>query len=188
MSKSVFRLLTGAALAAAALLPAAVRAQSAAPAGIPRRQVLSIQPLGIPALFFSGEYERALDSNVTLGAGASYFSPDELTMVGGDVKARFYPGTALRGFSVGMTAGYLSVSESYDDSCDPTFGGCTDDSVSGLTLGVQLDYQWLLGRQDKYAFALGAGMKRFLAEADDIDNSDFTVFYPTLRASFGIAF
>ena len=152
-----------------------------------RPQVLSIQPLGIPALFFSGEYERAVSSNVTLGVGGSYFGPDEFSYTSMDVKARFYPGVALKGFAIGATAGYTRVSESYDDEvCDPTFEGCEDVSESGATVGVQLDYQWLLGKQSKYAVALGAGMKRIFVNGDEFD--DVSAFYPTVRASFGVAY
>lgn len=185
---SVLRRSTRVALAAAALLalPAAARAQdaAAASAGVARPQVISIQPLGIPALFFSGEYERAVNENVTLGIGGSYFAPDDLTYTSADLKARFYPTQALRGFAVGATAGFLRVAEDYSDElCEPE---CGDESASGVTLGVQLDYQWLLGRERKYAVALGAGMKRFLGTSDNLD--DFSAFYPTLRASFGIAY
>lgn len=181
ISRSALR---AAVVAAVLALPALARAQEAPAPAIARPQVLSVQPLGIPALFFSGEYERAVSPNVTLGVGGTYFSPSEITYVSGDVKARFYPGTALKGFAIGVTAGYTNVSESFDEGCD--FTDCTEDSVSGATLGIQLDYQWLLGRQGKYALALGAGMKRFLGTSDNIE--DFSAFYPTVRASFGIAF
>ena len=179
ISRSALRV---AVVAAALAVPAVARAQAAAPSVPARAQVLSVQPLGIPALFFSGEYERAVSPNVTLGVGGTYFSPSEITYVSGDVKARFYPGVALKGFAIGLTAGYTNVSESFDEDCVD----CTEDSVSGATLGVQLDYQWLLGRQGKYAVALGAGMKRFLGTSENID--DFSASYPTVRASFGIAY
>ena len=63
-----------------------------------RRQVLSFQPLWIPALLFSGEYERAANENVTVGVGASYWTVDELSLTSFDATARFYPNAALRGF------------------------------------------------------------------------------------------
>lgn len=185
MSSSVSRSLVLA--AALVALPAAARAQAAEPAAVTRPQVLSIQPLGIPALFFSGEYERAVSPNATIGVGGSYFGPDELSYTSMDVKARFYPTVALKGFAIGATAGYTRVSESYSDEfCDPAVQDCEDVTRSGATVGVQLDYQWLLGKQSKYAVALGAGMKRIFVNNDEFD--DFSAFYPTVRASFGIAY
>jgi len=166
--------------------PAAVQAQ-ATPEGTPFKQVISVQPLGIPALFFSGEYEGKASPNVTLGAGGSYFSPGDVTYASVDAKVRYYPNAALKGFEVGATAGFLNVSEKRDPDCSAFDEFCGEDqSASGATLGIQLDYQWLLGRQKKFAVALGAGMKRFLGTSDNV--SDFTSFYPTARASIGWAF
>jgi hypothetical protein len=63
-------------------LPAAARAQAtpageqtgSTPAGAtPYEQVVSVQPLGIPALWFSAEFERKATQTVTWGLGGSYF-------------------------------------------------------------------------------------------------------------------
>ena len=159
------------------VLPGAALAQVAdtARARTQRSHVVTIQPLGIPALWFSGEYEGAAHSNLSLGAGGSYFSIADITYTSFDAKVRFYPAQALRGFAVGITGGYSRIT--HDE---------TEDDVSAPTVGTQLDYQWLLGERRRFALALGLGLKRVIVKDEDLP--DFSVVYPTARMSVGYAF
>jgi hypothetical protein len=171
-------------LAVASLLPfAAASAQQVAVAA--PRNVLSIQPINAVFTDYSAEYERATAGAVTLGIGGTYFDIgddfDELTYKSADVKLRYYPnGTALMGFSFGGTAGFTSISGTDFDG--------TDESVSGPSLGVLLEYQWLLGVKRNFSVALGVGAKALFVNDNTFDSDDFITRYPTARVSVGFAF
>ena len=100
-----------------------------------------------------------------------------------DAKLRFYPnGEALRGFSVAGTAGYTHVRAEDSFIC---FEDCTT-AGDAITLGVDLNYQWLLGRTRSFALTLGGGAKRlFYTGGSTIDAS---IGIPTVRFSIGYAF
>lgn len=159
---------------------------------LPKQQVLSIQPISSIVGFYSGEYERVVSQSVTLGIGASYLdnflgdnSAEDPHYLSTEAKLRFYPGARpLTGFSFGVTAGFTQVS-SRDNFCD--FSTCTHDrsSASGPSAGFQLDYGWLLGRNENFAVALGAGGKRLFISDHD---TNATLAYPTARISVGMAF
>jgi hypothetical protein len=168
--------------AAVSALATPARAQSA------KRQVVSINPLGIPAGFYSGEYELAVSRNVSGALGASYFALgsdfDEVSYLSGDVKLRYYPQRALEGFSVGVSAGVIRLGA--ENSFDDGSGEIVDDSESGMTIGTSFDYSWLLGERKGFAVGLGAGFKRVVLFGGEVP--DVTTFYPTLRLSVGAAF
>ena len=147
------------------------------------KQVLSIQPLTAVFGVFSGEYERAAGASVTWGLGATYwgsgFSGGDARYTSAEFKLRAYPnGVALDGFSVGGAVGFTSVSA--DDNAG------SSGSVGGPTVGVLLEYQWLLGPKKEWTFALGVGAKALFIN-DDNNSVDFTGKYPTARISFGYA-
>lgn len=170
-------------LSAFALLPLATApAQEIRPE---RRSVLSIQPLNAVFAAYSAEFEHAVGTAVTLGIGATYFNVgdgiDEVTYKSGDVKLRYYPnGTALMGFAFGVTGGYSGVSA-------VDFNG-NKESASAPSLGVLLEYQWLLGLKRNFAVALGLGAKAIFINGDKFSSSDFVARYPTARVSVGYAF
>lgn len=169
-----------AALSALAL-PAVTLAQDVGP-----RQVLSIQPLSAMMTVFSVEYERSMSKSVTWGLGGTWWDAgddqgDELTYNSGDLKFRYYPsGAALYGFSFGGSIGYSQVK-------GQTAGG-PEENASGASIGVLLEYQWLLGAKRNFAVALGAGAKALMVEETDVSSADFTARYPTARVSVGWAF
>jgi hypothetical protein len=169
-------------LISAALIPfaAASAQQEVAP-----RNVISLQPLSAVLTVYSAEYERQTSAAVTGGVGGTYWNlgdaGDDLTYKSADVKLRYYPnGTALRGFSVGGTVGFTSISGT------STTGA--DESASGPTLGVLLEYQWLMGVKRNFSLALGAGAKALMVKEENITSGDFTARYPTARVSVGYAF
>jgi hypothetical protein len=169
-------------LAAVALAPftAASGQQLAAPSN-----VFSIQPLNAMFTAYSAEYERKVGAATTVGIGGTYFNVgdgfDEVRFKSADVKLRYYPnGSALMGFSFGGSAGFTSVSG--------TDVNGTTESASGPSIGVLLEYQWLLGVQRNFSVALGAGAKAVFVNHNTITSDDFTSRYPTLRVSVGYAF
>jgi hypothetical protein len=175
-------------LAAAVLLPlAAASAQQVAAPTAPAapHNVISIQPLNAVFTAYSAEFEHQTGAAVTLGVGGTYVNAgdgiDEITYKSGDLKLRYYPnGTALMGFSFGGSAGFSSVSGT-DVSGAKT-------SVSGPSLGVLLEYQWLLGVQHNFAVALGLGAKAVFVKDNQFTSDNFVTRYPTARVSVGYAF
>ena len=169
-----------AALALTLALPAAAAAQAT-----PKTQVLSINPLVLIFGGVSAEYERRTGSATALALGLSYYGFDDIDYLSMEGKFRFYPnGEALRGFSVAGTGGFSNVSD--DDGCDDSiFDDCAD-SGTALTLGVELNYQWLLGQERNFAVTLGGGAKRLFYLGDEV--TDGSLGIPTLRLSIGYAF
>lgn len=148
------------------------------------RNVISIQPLGAMLTVYAVEFERAASPTLTWGVGATYWDAgdegDELSYNSADLKVRYYPGTALHGFSFGGSLGYASVGATSTEG--------VDESVSGLSVGVLLEYQWLLGAKRNFSVSLGGGAKALMVKDDEVSSSDFTARYPTGRLSIGYAF
>lgn len=171
-------------ITATTLIAAAAGAQSLT---APKTAVISIQPLSAVFGVYSAEFERALAPTVTLGIGGSYWShSDDVSKTkytSGDVKVRYYPEAhPFRGFSFGGQAGYTSVS----DETDYGAAGSDKTSASGPTLGVALDYSWLLGETKAFYVGLGLGAKKIFASDKDVGNA--TLAYPTAHISIGYAF
>ena len=190
MTKSLFRrVVTTLALS---LIAAPLAAQTPdAP-----KNVVSINPFGIVFTIVNAEYERALSQNVSLGVSTTWWDLDEddnefdvtdsFTYTSADAKLRYYPGTVLRGFSVGAQAGMTNV-EGNEFTCDVN-GNCVeeDESHTAPSLGISLDYSWRLGAQEKFYIGIGTGAKRIFINQDDDD--DFAVAYPFARFNVGWAF
>ena len=164
-------------------------AQNAASAPTPKN-VLSIQPLSAIFTVLAAEYERKGGTSWTWGLGVTNVGLDddgstsETTYNSGDLKLRYYPqGVALQGFSFGGSVGFTKVTNKDATTVPPT-----DESASGSTFGVLLEYQWLLGANKKFAVALGVGAKVLTIDEADISNADFVARYPTARISVGWAF
>lgn len=160
--------------------------EAAAAATLPPRNVISVNPLGIPFGWFSAEYERDLGSGRSLAAAGSYaaFSDDDTddTYLSADLKFRYYPGERVfHGFSVGLTGGFASYSN------QPLFGSFVEeDQVNALTAGVTLDYGWMLGRRDRFHIGLGIGAKRLFYLGDP--TTDPASALPFLRFSVGLGY
>ena len=146
--------------------------------------VISIQPISAMLTVYSGEVELAMSRSATIGAGATYFSPDvfdgDFNYLSGDVKIRYYPeGRAFQGFSFGGSVGVTHLSASDNNS--------TGGSASGPSIGVMLDYNWLLGAEKSFYIGLGLGAKTlFISDKSVADEA--TLHYPTMRLSVGWAF
>jgi hypothetical protein len=165
-------------------------AAAGAQAGVvpPKTNVLSIQPLSAVFGVYSAELEHAVSPTVTIGLGASYWNFDDnistTKYTSGDLKLRYYPeAKPFRGFSFGGQVGYTSLS---DKNKDPFGGTSSKTTANGPTLGVALDYGWLLGETRSFYVGLGVGAKKIFAKADDFGDAKFA--YPTARISIGYAF
>lgn len=166
---------------AAALTP--IMSAAAQQASTPNN-VISIQPLSAMYTLYAGEFERRVGQNVTLGVGGTYVQTEnedlgqEASYTSGDIKLRYYPGVALRGFSLGVSAGYASVSETVTS---------VENSGGAPNFGLLLEYQWLLGARSNMAVTLGAGAKKLFIDSDEYTDEVFTT-YPTARVSIGWGF
>ena len=174
MHPSALRLATLLLLAA----PAVLAAQDAPPA---KHTVVSLNPLALVFGGISGEYERSTGPATAVALGGSLWDIGDFDYASADAKFRFYPnGVALHGFSVAGTAGYTHVKGSLLclDSCEQ--------EGNAVTAGVELGYQWLLGRTQSFALTVGGGAKRLFYVGDRPGDSSDGI--PTFRFSIGYAF
>lgn len=188
-----------AALAAAATTAATVATLGAATAGAqapavpldpaPWRQAVAVNALGLPFGLFSAEYEAALPSpGFTVGLGGTWFSWEGDRDAWIEGKALYYPGErAFRGFSVGLTVGVHSARND-DGGGFCTFEGCSSQrrTQTAPTTGVLVNYDWLLGRQQRFRVGVGAGAKRVLRDVAGPD--PLAQVYPDGRFVIGVAF
>jgi hypothetical protein len=161
---------------------APLSAQEAVPdAG--RSNVVSTNPITLVFGWFTGEYERRIGAGTTLAIGGSYFEwdDDDEEYVTADLKLRYYPNERVfQGFSLGASAGWARVEEVVDFASEET------NAVSGPTLGLAVDYGWLIGRRDNVHIGLGLGARRAFYGDDDESDIELDVL-PYLRFSVGVA-
>ncbi|HEV2147465.1 MAG TPA: hypothetical protein VGR37_08680 [Longimicrobiaceae bacterium] len=180
--KPTHRWLSAAACAALVALGSAssAAAQEAPPPQY--RNVLSANPLGLLFEYYNAEYERILTPSTTFGLAGSYITLfDEADYFSLDGKYRYYPqAQAFAGFAIGGTLGYAQVSE------NDVLGNVGSESVSAFSLGVEIDYNWLVGSSRRFYIGTGIGAKRLFG--GDVD-SDTPVVLPTIRlVNIGFAF
>jgi len=161
------------------LIPGIMSAQERAG----KAAVISIQPINAMLTVYAGEAELAMSRSTTIGIGGTYWSPDvidgDFNYLSGDLKVRYYPeGRALQGFSFGGSVGVTHLSATDNSSAG---------SASGPSIGVMLDYNWLLGAEKAFYVGLGLGAKTlFISDKSVADEA--TLHYPTMRLSVGWAF
>jgi len=175
------RLFPAAAFAMAALIGASsqAHAQDTAPA---RRTVITVNPLGIPFEYFSGEFERIMTGLTTAGITVSYLGLDDDSYATLEGKLRFYPNEeAPKGFSVGLAGGITRVE-------GDIYNGTDIDRTSETrpTIGVVIDYNWILGKTKRFLVGAGLGAKRIIGASGDI--IDINIGYPTARFQIGFLF
>ena len=163
---------------------AVVVAQGAAAQAPAQRNVFSVNPLGIPFEYFAVEYEHMASSLTSIGLTGSYLgigSGSSYSTL--EAKLRFYPNEeGPKGFAVGLAAGVTHVSENASGS--GTSGG---NSASRPTLGVIVDYNWILGKTKRFVVGAGLGAKRIFGVNGD-DYADISGAYPTARFQLGIRY
>ncbi len=151
--------------------------------------VVTINPFFLLAGWVAADYEQRVNPTLSLGGAFNYqeFGDDRYTDF--DFKGRLYATEhGLRGFSIGMSVGVSSIRIT-DNSfiCDFT-PECplTKKTVTSPSLGVELNYQWLLGSNRHTAVAIGFGGKRYLASKETLRGSNTVI--PTFRLGLGYAF
>jgi hypothetical protein len=170
------------ALAAALVHPAAgsFAAAQRARVPIPTQTYIGFNPLGLPANVFTLELENAVSSGITVGGVGSYIDFDHSRYTTADLKVRYYPGeVVLRGFAVGISAGVTRFS---NDSSG------VRRSLAAPTAGILLDYNWLLGRSEKFLVGTGIGAKRVLASKGEREHANVDYATVTTRLILGFAF
>lgn len=187
------RLPSAATAAAVAFLavaaPAAAQAPSRPASTTPSDayvQAISANIVAFPFGLFSAEYEHALVwPGFSFGVGGSWMSEGGLGDNGthdrwASAKLLYYPNeNVLKGFSIGLTAG-VHTAEGEEFSSMP------GDRQTGPTLGVIANYDWLLGRAERFRVGFGAGAKRVLKDVGQDD--PLLQVYPDARFVMGIAF
>lgn len=153
---------------------------------VPRQNVLSTNPILFVFGWYTLEYERQLGAGTTIALGGSYFEYDDddsgdEDYATADLKLRYYPNERVfRGFSIGASVGVARVDEVVD------FFSGEQRSVTAPTVGLAMDYGWLIGRRDNVHIDLGIGARR--AFYGDEDDSDIELeVLPYLRLSVGLA-
>jgi len=177
------------ALATLAALPA--RAQGAR---LPRgaesnRHLIAGAPFGALYGVVGTEYQRVDLGGLSLGLGGSLvrFDDDRFRTVEGTL--RYYPaGRGFGGFSVGLTAGYAHIRDEAESAVVPELD-LPRRTVSGPTVGVSADYNWLVGPYRRLVVGVGVGAKRVFTDdrAPDTDVLDYDDLrtYPTVRFVVG---
>ena len=178
-------------------------AQGAIPA---YRSLVGFNPLGIPFDIASVEFETLVQQGMTFGLSANYVAWDDDDEYSGgerwtsfDVKGRYYPGeVVLRGFSVGLSLGVTKFSERVFGQCIPTPANpnpCSNgpppsrrESLTTPTIGVLVDYNFLIGAQRRFLVGTGIGAKRLLKHETDVPEFDPPRAYPFARFAIGLAF
>jgi len=183
VARRVLRVATALAAAftvALAMSPTDAFAQRATGGSRPSpRQIIGINPLGIAGGLYTAEYEVAVDGQMSVGVSASHVDFDGSEFTSFDGRWRLYLDRVLEGVSFGLTTG---LSRNTDED-EIEAGG---KAGWGLTIGSNLDYQWILGAERRFALGLGAGFKRFVTRSGDQGNG--LKVWPTMRLTVGAAF
>lgn len=155
-----------------------------------RTQTLSFSP--ILALFeiIVADYELALGTETTLGAGVGYWNfegedesdlpedDSDASYLALDLKGRFYPDRAFEGFELGASLGIARIGFTDDETGDEA-------STVGFAYGLEVGHAWLLGDERRWFLGAALGAKRFWFDEDD---NDIPTVMPTGRLNFGVAF
>ena len=147
---------------------------------VDHKQMVTANPIGIVFGWFNAEYERKITESTTWGVSASRltFFDDDFTYSNGSALLRYYPqGAALTGFFVGGKLGVHNVSD------DSEFRD--DENGTFLGLGVDVGYNWLVGKEKKFVISVGMGATRLFG--GDLEGASFTL--PNIRViNIGFAF
>ena len=99
----------------------------------------------------------------------------------GDFKFRYYPSEiVLKGFSIGASVGVLRYSD--------IVNGADRATIDSPTIGLLLDYNWLLGATHRFVIGTGVAAKRILAGSEDRAKVDLGRAQLSARFTVGVAF
>ena len=150
------------------LCASTLEAQERAPLGIdtrsPHAGIWTINPFSVILGAFNGDVELNVGTGTTAALSATYGTDDDLLDYSSvDFTFRYYPGElSPKGFSVGMSLGYIHLNKGEDESGQPN-----EDETKGPAIGFIGGYTWLLGRSERLAIATGIGLKRIFAEKNE---------------------
>lgn len=160
---------------------ASARAQSPTLIPIPYRTYIALNPLGIPFDIASVEVETGVVQGVTVGGQGSYTSFGDDRYSTFDAKVRYYPSeVVLRGFSMGVSAGHTHFTTRNND--------VTRQSLDFGSIGLLVDYNWMLGERHRFIVGTGLGAKRVIANSDEREAAGIDRAYMTARFVVGLAF
>jgi hypothetical protein len=149
---------------------------------IPYRTYVAFDPLLVPFDIGQFELETAIAPGITAGGVASYTNVDHNRYSSVDFNLRYYPGeVVLRGLSVGLSGGFLRYTNNVGTG-DPRV------SVDAPTVGVIVDYNWMLGVNRRFLVGTGLGAKRVLAGSNERQPAGLDRAYGTVRFVIGYAF
>lgn len=115
------------------------------------------------------------------GTGSILNDPGSGSDLDASLKWRYYlAGRALDGPSIGVVGGFTRYSRDRRDDADPTLPATRSRTVP--TLGLTVDQNWLVGRDQRVVLGLGAGVKRRY----DRDASD--LYDPFRRMRYTVRF
>lgn len=188
-------------IALAVLIPAGASAQTGTTkAPVPYNQVLSMNPFLLIVSWVNGEYERRVSPTVTVGASASRFDFSDAGFTATGILTRWYPqGAALDGFYLGARLGafrfktyqydYSSYRAGQASSSNPASAARPTYSEHTTVVpgaGLEVGYNWLLGRKHNVSVGMGAGLTRTFGGTNRYEYPDVL---PTLRLiNIGVAF
>jgi hypothetical protein len=174
-------LLAGAFAMGAVVRPLAAQATNPPRVPIPYTSYISINPLGIPFDIFSIEAETGIAQGMTIGGSLSHTELDTERYSSGDFKFRYYPSEiVLKGFSIGVSAGLLRYSDATDGQARQT--------IDTPTIGLLLDYNWMLGATHRFIVGTGVAAKRILAGSEDRAKVGLDRAQLSARFTVGVAF
>lgn len=149
---------------------------------VDHKNSLSTAPISDLLGFLNAEYQRKINDSVTLGISGGTFELDDDDFSNLMAIARYYPqGAALTGFFVGARAGIHAVSEF---EFDPGRFEGREVRRTRPAIGIDVGYDWLLGKKRQFYIGVGAGGVRLLGDTDRFDLDA----YPTARLNVGFAF
>lgn len=154
---------------------------------VDRKQTLSTSPIVDMLGFINAEYQRKVSESATVGVSAGTLDLDDDTYTNGMVFGRYYPqGAALTGFFFGGRVGVHRIAwDSYDFDPGSFSSTQTRKSETRPAIGVDVGYDWLLGKRRNVLIGVGLGAMRIFI---DDNEDDLVVAFPTARLNVGFAF
>jgi hypothetical protein len=163
---------------------------------MPRVTIVSINPLAVFALHFTGDIEHRISRAASVGLGVTASGIDDYNDYRAlDFKVRYYPAErVLQGFSLAATIGLGTTNGGYNYDFIALPNGEVRDvrnskpgRIVRPLIGTELSYQWLLGPSRRFVTVLGLGAKRRLGSEGPVDPLNIPVL-PTARVNIGVAF
>lgn len=160
-------LLAAVAAALACAAPALAQTDTTATGRPAHPFLVTVNPIGVLADYYNVELERALSDVASLALAAEHSTTGDTDISALDVRFRYYPQARMfSGLALGASLGYGSF-DGDDYDYDDQGNVIHRDRMTGPTLGLELDYSWLVGRDRRLYIGLGIGARRLLSGGDN---------------------